>query len=136
MTDGGGCPNGYEWCPGPEGAAPRPDVEDVEKCSDCSQHGFPDDFGENYRSVLTKWNHDECGSSLYRVGSGRELFCVSCGVKVEDSPLQRVEEKLHDILSELDSEEMDVGDRMEVERACQQIHSCFGGEDPDSIYPE
>lgn len=48
--------------------------------------------------------------------------------------LDRVEECLSDILSELDADGMGVDERVTVELSCQRIYAAFGGERRDGIY--
>ena len=49
---------------------------------------------------------------------------------------ERVERALTVILEEIDVEELDAGERAAVEHSCQSIHAKFGGEGPESIYPD
>ena len=48
--------------------------------------------------------------------------------------MERIEDHLHGILSELDANHLDSIDRINIETCCQKIHSQFGGEDPEAIY--
>lgn len=40
---------------------------------------------ETTEPVLTSETHDECGEKMYRVGSGRKLFCSTCRTNVTDA---------------------------------------------------
>jgi len=57
-------------------------------------------------------------------------------VEVRDEQLQRVEDSLHTILSELDSDEMEADERIKVESACEKIHIAFGGDSAEAIYQD
>jgi len=54
---------------------------------------------------------------------------------MSDAP-DDVGDALHTILSHIDKDTMAPQKRVAIEQKCQEIHSLFGGDGPEDIYPE